>query len=106
MRFMTFAVILLLAGCAAAPNGPEAPLSPRLSQAPSASVRSGDVEAGNYELDPRHASVIWRIRHQGLSWYTGRFNTLSARLTLDSADPSRSVLEAHIDARSVDSGLP
>jgi polyisoprenoid-binding protein YceI len=50
--------------------------------------------------------VIWRILHQGLAWYTGRFNTVSPHLEFDSADPSRSTLEAHVDARSVDTDLP
>ena len=47
-----------------------------------------DVPAGTYQLDPRHASVLFRIRHGGLAWFTARFDTKSATLTLDPADPS------------------
>lgn len=110
MRIAAIAVLFLLSACANAPNGPavssSAPLSPRPSDAPAAANMNVDAESGAYELDPRHASVIWRVRHQGISWYVGRFNTVAARLQFDAADPSRSTLEAHIDARSIDTDLP
>lgn len=65
-----------------------------------------DLPAGTYRLDPRHASVLFRIRHMELSWYTARFATKDATLELDPTDPSRSRLTATVDAASVDTGLP
>lgn len=64
-----------------------------------------DLPAGDYRLDPRHASVLFRIRHQGLAWFTARFDTKDATLTLDPTDPSRSQLRASIDAGSVNTGV-
>ncbi|MEZ5958500.1 MAG: YceI family protein [Hyphomonadaceae bacterium] len=64
-----------------------------------------DLPAGEYRLDPRHASVIFRIQHQGLAWFTARFDTKAATLTLDPADPSRSQLSASVDATSVNTGV-
>jgi polyisoprenoid-binding protein YceI len=107
MRIAAAIFLLTLSACASAPNGTSsAPLSPRLQNAPAAGNMAIDVESGAYDLDPRHAGVIWRVLHQGLAWYSGRFNTLSAHLQFDANDPSRSTLEAHIDARSIDTDLP
>jgi len=64
-----------------------------------------DLPAGLYRLDPRHASVTFRIRHMDLSWFVGRFNVKNAELTLDPADPSRSRLSASVATDSVDTGL-
>jgi polyisoprenoid-binding protein YceI len=64
-----------------------------------------DLPAGEYRLDPRHASVLFRIRHQGLAWFTARFDGKAATLTLDPADPTRSQLRATIDADSVNTGV-
>lgn len=64
-----------------------------------------DLPAGEYRLDPRHASVLFRIRHQGLAWFTARFDGKAATLTLDPADPSRSQLRASVDADSVNTGV-
>ncbi len=64
-----------------------------------------DLPAGAYQLDPRHASVLFRIQHGGLAWFTARFDTKAATLTLDPADPSHSQLSASIDATSVNTGV-
>jgi polyisoprenoid-binding protein YceI len=64
-----------------------------------------DLPAGAYRLDPRHASVVFRIRHMGLAWFTARFDGRSAALTLDPSDPSRSQLRASVDVDSVNTGV-
>ena len=63
------------------------------------------MPAGTYRLDPRHASVIFRIQHEGLAWFPARFDGKAATLTLDPADPTRSQLSASVDAESVNSGV-
>jgi len=78
-------------------------------QAPNgASYQTGvALPAGAYKLDPRHASVQFRIRHENqLAWFTARFDKRDATLTLNPADPSQSQLAASIDPSSVDTGLP
>lgn len=64
-----------------------------------------DLPAGTYRLDPRHASILFRIRHEGLSWFTARFDGKDATLTLDASDPSRSQLTASIVTDSVNTGV-
>ncbi|MGD9816285.1 MAG: YceI family protein [Hyphomonadaceae bacterium] len=64
-----------------------------------------DVPSGTYQLDPRHASVLFRIQHQGLAWFTARFDIKDATLDLDAADPTRSRLTASVDAGSVNTGV-
>ncbi len=64
-----------------------------------------DLPAGAYQLDPRHASILFRIQHGGLAWFTARFDTKAATLALDPADPSHSQLTATVDATSVNTGV-
>jgi polyisoprenoid-binding protein YceI len=64
-----------------------------------------DEPGGAYRMDSRHASVLFRIRHMGLTWFTARFDTKEATLELDRDDPSRSRLTASVDATSVDTGV-
>jgi len=64
------------------------------------------LPAGAWALDTEHASVNWRVRHLGLSWYTARFDGLDARLSFDPASPGASELTAVIDAASVSTGDP
>lgn len=64
-----------------------------------------DQPAGAYRLDPRHASVQFRIRHMGLAWFTARFDTKDATLELNRDDPSQSRLTASVDATSVNTGV-
>lgn len=87
MRTLLFAVLLLLAAPAAA-------------QTPAVSV---DQPAGVYRLDPRHASVLFRIRHMDLSWFTARFDTKDATLELNADDVTQSRLTASV--ASVNTGV-
>lgn len=64
------------------------------------------MPAGTYVLDRRHASLIVRVRHMGLSSYTMRFKTLDARFSYDPATPAASKVEATVDVNSLDTGDP
>lgn len=82
------------------------PTTPAQSTAPAADYPVAvDLPAGTYQLDPRHASVLFRIQHGGLAWFTARFDTKAATLTLDPADPSHSQFNASVDATSVNTGV-
>jgi polyisoprenoid-binding protein YceI len=77
------------------------------TQAAAAYQSAVNLPAGDYKLDPRHASVQFRIRHENqLAWFTARFNKRDATLTLNAADPSQSHLIASVDPASIDTGLP
>ncbi len=70
------------------------------------SVDPINLPAGDWRLDPGHASVTWRIRHLGLSWYTARFDRADASLSFDPANPDTAQLTAMVDAASVSTGDP
>ena len=62
--------------------------------------------SGHYELDPAHASVLWRIQHLGLEQYTAKFTKIAGTVDYDAADPARSKLDVTIDANSVHTDFP
>lgn len=85
----TCALSSLLLGCATAPD-----------------LEVAAAPAGQYELDPAHASVIWSLSHAGLSQLTARFDTISGSLDFDPDAPENSRLSIRIDPASVSTGLP
>ncbi len=54
------------------------------------------AQAAEYELDPRHSFVEFRIQHLGFSWMYGRFNDITGSYTYDADDPEASALEVDI----------
>lgn len=65
-----------------------------------------DVPSGAYALDPAHASLIWRVKHLGLSYYTSRFARFDAQLQLNAAEPTKSSVSVTIDPKSVRTDFP
>jgi polyisoprenoid-binding protein YceI len=59
---------------------------------------------GDYVLDPAHASLVWSVKHAGLSNYTARFDSISGALTFDSENPENSRVDIIIDPLSVSTG--
>jgi len=62
--------------------------------------------AGNYKLDPTHASITWSLSHAGLSNYTARFDDISGALDFNPDAPENSSVDIRIDPKSVNTGLP
>lgn len=92
MRAMITTAVLGIALAAAAPSFAQAaPL---------------DVPSGAYVVDPSHASIVWRVKHLGLSYYTSRFTKFDARVQLDAAQPTRSSVTVSIDPKSVRTDFP
>lgn len=60
--------------------------------------------AGAYVLDKRHASVLAKVSHMGLSGYTMRFGKVDGRFDYDPAQPEAAKLSVTIDANSLDVG--
>jgi polyisoprenoid-binding protein YceI len=61
--------------------------------------------AGDYALDPRHASLVVKIPHMGgFSRYTMRFNRLAGGFSYDPASWSATKVTIEVDAASVDTG--
>lgn len=107
MRLWIVAVCIAAASCVSASGAGDrpAPFAPAIAESAAEYDVAVDLPAGAYRLDPRHASVIFRIRHMELAWFTARFDVRDATLELDPDDPSRSRLEASVDATSVNTGV-
>src|SRR5579863_1997554 len=75
-----------------------------IAAAPDASgpAAATDLPGGHYVLDRRHASLIARVNHMGVSLYTLRFNTLDASFDYDPARPEATRLSASVDPTSLD----
>jgi polyisoprenoid-binding protein YceI len=58
----------------------------------------------NWNIDATHSGINFSIRHMVVSKVRGRFTRFSGTLAIDDGDLTRSVVEATIDASSIDTG--
>ena len=58
--------------------------------------------AETYEIDAAHFTVIFKVRHLGVSNAYGRFNDFSGTIVADAGHPEKSSVEVTIKADSVD----
>ena len=58
--------------------------------------------ADTFKIDPVHSSVVFGIKHMGLTNFYGAFNEINGTITVDTADPSKSAVEVTIPVESVD----
>jgi polyisoprenoid-binding protein YceI len=70
--------------------------------APAADV----VPAGEYRLEPSHASLLFKVDHLGFSNYTARFRRFDATLQFDPARLAASQVRVTIDATSLETDYP
>lgn len=90
------AMVLSACGPTASAPASETPLSAARVTAP----------AGEYRLDPNHASLLFRVNHLGLSSYTVRITRFDATLDFDPGNPTVSSVAATIDLGSVRTEYP
>ncbi len=86
---LSFVFVVSISGCASL-------LKPKLKQ------RLVDIKQGNYQLDPNHSTLLFKIDHMGFSKFVGRFNLFQASLVFDPLVIENSRLEAVVDMTSVD----
>jgi polyisoprenoid-binding protein YceI len=55
-----------------------------------------------WKIDPAHTTLEFSARHMMITTVKGRFSELEGTVTMDDADPSRSVAEVTIQAASID----
>lgn len=61
------------------------------------------VEAADtYEIDTAHSMILFRAKHNGVSYNYGRFNEFSGTLAMDETDVSKSTVEFEVKSASVD----
>ena len=65
-----------------------------------------ELRAGQYTLDPDHATLLWKINHLGFSTFVGRFNDFDASLDFDPENIENSSLEVVINTAGLDVNLP
>lgn len=59
-----------------------------------------------WKLDPAHSSVEFKIKHMMISNVKGSFNIASGTLTENTADPTKSAVEATVDIATISTGDP
>jgi polyisoprenoid-binding protein YceI len=90
-RFMTSFIVASVFS-ASSPAADSAPPTASLAPAP----------AGQYKLDPAHASVEFRVSHMGFSTFTTRFARFESTLTFDPKNIAASKVTTTIDAASIE----
>jgi polyisoprenoid-binding protein YceI len=60
------------------------------------------AQSGTWKIDPNHSAAQFSVRHLGVSTVRGAFTKVTGSAQYDPADPSKTTLEATIDATSVD----
>jgi polyisoprenoid-binding protein YceI len=63
---------------------------------------SAAAQTGTWQIDPNHSSAQFAVKHLAVSTVRGAFTKVSGSAKYDPADPSKTSLEATIDANSVD----
>jgi polyisoprenoid-binding protein YceI len=60
------------------------------------------AQVETWKIDPAHSAAQFAVRHMGISTVRGEFRKVSGTAGYDPADPSKTSLEATIDATTVD----
>lgn len=62
--------------------------------------------ADTYQIDPVHSSVVFSIKHVGVTNFHGSFNEINGTVIFDAADPSKSIVQLSVPVQSVDTRHP
>ncbi|MDP3493313.1 MAG: YceI family protein [Hyphomonadaceae bacterium] len=97
------AAAAVVGACSEKPaEGPATVSAPETAVAePAAAPSIESLPAGDYKIDPMHASLVFTVNHLGFSHYTGQFNRFTADLNLDPANPAAAQLTATVDPTSL-----
>jgi polyisoprenoid-binding protein YceI len=63
---------------------------------------SAAAQAATWQIDPMHSSAQFSVTHLAVSTVRGEFSKVSGSAKYDPSDPSKTSLDATIDATSVD----
>jgi polyisoprenoid-binding protein YceI len=59
---------------------------------------------GGFKVDPVHSSVLFKIKHNNVAWFYGRFNNPTGTFNIDMTDPAKSAIDVSVKSEDVDSG--
>ena len=62
--------------------------------------------ADTFKIDPVHSSVLFGIKHLGITNFYAVFKDISGTVTFDQADPAKSSVELTVPVESIDSRNP
>jgi polyisoprenoid-binding protein YceI len=68
-------------------------------------VTSSSAQASEWKIDSAHSSAGFAVRHMMVSTVRGSFGAVQGTVHLDDADPTKSTVEATIDAKSINTGI-
>ena len=74
----------------------------RRAEAASPEAGSPPVE---YSIDAGHSQALFRVKHSGVAWFWGRFNTVNGTVHLDDEDLTKSSVSIEIPVDSIDTGM-
>ena len=60
------------------------------------------AQVDTWQIDPNHSAAQFAVRHNGISTVRGAFAKTTGTVQYDPADPTKTVIDATIDATSVD----
>jgi polyisoprenoid-binding protein YceI len=60
------------------------------------------VHADDYNIDPDHSKVTFKVKHLGISWVPGKFNEFSGSYSFDPAKIGESKASASIKSVTID----
>ena len=66
------------------------------------SLNPQSAPKGTYRIDAKHASVIFCVRHVGISNYCGRFPGISGKISFNGSQPEKSAAAIEVDVSSID----
>jgi polyisoprenoid-binding protein YceI len=64
------------------------------------------AEASTWQIDTLHSGAHFSVRHMMVSTVRGQFGGIKGHVRLDEVDPTKSSVEATIDASTLNSGEP
>ncbi|WP_291077412.1 YceI family protein [Hyphomonas sp.] len=69
---------------------------------PDVSTDVSGMEGGDWQLDPAHAAITFKIDHLGYSTFIGRFERFDVRLSGQPDSPETARVEGRVDMTSLD----
>lgn len=63
------------------------------------------AQTQTWNIDPMHSAAHFSVRHGGISTVRGSFAKISGNVQYDPSAPAKTVVEASIDAASIDTGV-
>lgn len=73
--------------------------SPATATAPAATLT---LPVADWSVDTTHSSALFKVKHNGVSWFFGRFNGITGEISYDAAKPADSSVLIKVDTKSVD----